>query len=124
MTPTLDSVASLVGSVRSALGPSCLRSDWRKRRPADAAASWGCCYVACEAVYHAAGGAASGLRPMHVRHEGGPHWFLRGPGGEVVDPTADQFCTPPPYELGRGVGFLTLAPSRRARALLAASGLT
>jgi hypothetical protein len=33
----------------------------------------------------------------------------------VIDPTADQFGTP---------GFLTLQPSKRAQALLAAAGLT
>lgn len=41
----------------------------------------------------------------------------------MVDPTVDQFATPVPYRQGKGKGFLTLQPSKRAQALLAAAGL-
>lgn len=40
--------------------------------------------------------------------------------GQAVDPTADQFRTAPDYSRGIGKGFLTSAPSKRARAILAA----
>jgi hypothetical protein len=74
----------------------------------------GHCYVASEAYFHLVGGAAAGWTPVAVQHEGGPHWWLRGPGGRIVDLTAEQFRTPVPYGLGRGKGFLTSQPSRRA----------
>ena len=73
----------------------------------------GHCYVASEALMHLAG-PRSGLRPATVRHEGGVHWYLLTPAGKVVDPTAGQFKTPPPYARGGARGFLTREPSRRA----------
>lgn len=117
-------VARVVAAIRANLGPHVLRSDWRQHRPVNAAPSWGCCYVASEAAYHALGGAKSGLRVMHVTHEGAPHWYLTTADGRVVDPTADQFSSPVPYGQGRGKGFLTIAPSKRASSLLAAAGLS
>mgnify|MGYP000095976313 FL=1 len=109
-----------VAAVRAQLGPQHLRPDFRRARPAGAPASWGCCYVAAEAVWHALGGPASGLRPTFVRREGAPHWYLVDLAtGEAVDPTADQFSAPPDYARGVGEGFLTSAPSKRARAILA-----
>lgn len=78
---------------------------------------YGHCYVACEALYHL-GLRDEGWRPTVVRHEGGTHWFLRNAAGEVVDPTGGQFTTPVPYEDGRGCGFLTAGPSKRARELM------
>lgn len=98
----------------------------------------GNCYVTCEALYHLLGGAASGWVPHTVRHEGDVHWYLvrtqrfytawsihpsagsMAPPFEVLDPTAAQFRTPPPYERGVGRGFLTRGPSRRARELMEA----
>ncbi len=82
----------------------------------------GNCYVTCEALYHLLGGKAAGYKPMTVRHEGDVHWYLMiEPFPDVfvtLDPTAAQFKTPPPYELGRGRGFLTKKPSKRARELM------
>lgn len=84
-------------------------------------------YVSCEVLYHALGGPASGLVPVHVRHEGASHWFLRDRAtGDVIDPTADQFHVRPTaadYARGRGCGFLTRAPSKRARKLAAHAGI-
>lgn len=77
----------------------------------------GHCYVASEAVYHMLGGGKSGLKPMNMVHEGNQHWYLLGPKG-VIDVTADQFRTPVPYEKGRGRGFLTAKPSKRATELI------
>jgi hypothetical protein len=75
------------------------------------------CYPSAEVVYHAGGGKRAGLTPMQQRHEGASHWWVRGPDGEVYDPAAAQFRTRVPYEEGRGRGFLTKRPSRRARVL-------
>jgi len=105
--------------VRRHLGPHLLRRDFAARRPAGAVASWGCCYVAAEALYHLLGGRLAGWRPFSGRVQGEPHWWLVGPAGEVLDPTADQFAAPPDYTSGVGKGFLTRTPSRRARLLIA-----
>lgn len=86
----------------------------------------GNCYVTCEALYHLLGGKAAGYTPHTVRHEGDVHWYLVRTIGTrtrvdmslVVDPTASQFETPPPYHLGRGRGFLTKQPSKRAREMM------
>jgi hypothetical protein len=81
------------------------------------------CYPAAEVVYHAGGGRRAGLTPVQQRHEGRSHWWVRGPRGEVLDPTASQFNRPVPYERGRGRGFLTRRPSKRARALAREAGI-
>ncbi len=81
----------------------------------------GDCYPAAEAVYHKMGGKAAGLTPMRIVHEGVPHWYLRWTVGIktfYIDPTATQFKTPVPYAEGKGCGFLTKEPSKRARELL------
>lgn len=47
------------------------------------------------------------------------HWFLKHEDGRIADPTASQFGDIPiPYENGRGGGFLTAEPSRRARVVM------
>lgn len=81
------------------------------------------CYPAAEVVYHAGGGRGAGLTPMQQRHEGESHWWVRGPEGEVLDPAAAQFRKPVPYQRGRGRGFLTSRPSRRARELAKRAGV-
>lgn len=96
----------------------------------------GNCYVCVEALYHCLGGRAAGLTPHVVKHEGDTHWYLvlnvktgassLGMGGVehdeyqqvIIDPTVSQFKTKPPYHLGRGCGFLTKFPSKRAKALM------
>lgn len=85
----------------------------------------GKCYVASEAVYHMLGGKASGYTPM-VGHLYDPepftHWWLRRPDGSVLDVTAEQFGSESfPYHEGRGSGFLTGGPSKRARELMDAA---
>jgi ADP-ribose pyrophosphatase YjhB (NUDIX family) len=112
------SSATLVGAVRSALTDD-LRKPRYRGNPNPVA---GHCYVASEALYHLMGGAKSGYTPCSVRHEGDVHWYLRGPGGKILDATAEQFKTPPPYHLGRGRGFLTAAPSARAAQVIARVG--
>lgn len=95
----------------------------------------GQCYVVAEAVWHAFGGKKSGWTPMVMRLPGGTplkngaclyaatHWYLRWDAdGAVLDPTVAQFLFPIPY-YGRGCGFLTKAPSKRAQTLLAKAGL-
>ena len=81
------------------------------------------CYVASEALYHLAGGRGAGLTPYVMPAPPnaagrGTHWFLVAADGDVLDLTADQFDVVPDYTRGRGCGFLTTAPSRRARVLI------
>ena len=77
----------------------------------------GHCYVASEALFHLAQEEGIALKPMFVRHEDSPHWYLSH-NGEPVDATFDQFSTLVDYSKGRGKGFLTKEPSSRARTLI------
>lgn len=109
---------AVMQAVRSSLTSDLLKPVYRRRVEDEGANPYtGHCYVAVEALYHLLGGSAKGYKPMFVRHENEPHWFLQGPGG-VLDPTAEQFSTPVPYDQGRGKGFLTLEPSARARTVM------
>jgi GNAT superfamily N-acetyltransferase len=101
----------MVDSVRGALSDELRKPEYRGAANCLA----GHCYVASEALYHLLGGKDAGWTPMHISHEGGPHWFLKNRhSGKILDATADQFETPVPYHLGKGKGFLTSLPSKRA----------
>lgn len=104
----------LVGKVRSVL------TDDLRKAPYKGSCNpmTGHCYVASEALYHALGGKEAGWTPHNITHEGSPHWFLKHKDGAIIDPTADQFKTPVPYEKARGKGFLTRQPSKRAQEVL------
>lgn len=83
----------------------------------------GNCYVTCEALYHLLGGKGSYIIPHRVKHEGDTHWYLvidhpNFSKPVILDPTVWQFKTTPPYDKGRGSGFLTKKPSKRARELM------
>lgn len=98
----------------AASSPDLLGRDW-PHEPANPLA--GHCYIVCEALASLYGN----LKPCVIRHGKGTHWFLRR-GERVIDPTAQQFPEPVPYHLGRGSGFLTSNPSKRARELLRRAG--
>ena len=87
----------------------------------------GHCYIAAEALYHALGGKSAGLTAQVARDpSGGTHWWLIDNRGRILDPTKEQytaFAVTPPYAVGRGAGFLTRQPSRRARIVLERAGL-
>jgi hypothetical protein len=107
-------VDRLVERVRAALTDELRKPKYRGKTPASA----GHCYVASEALYHLLGGSEAGWKPISVRHEGEPHWYLQNERtGCRVDATEDQFCTAVPA--GRGKGFLTKHPSKRAQILMA-----
>lgn len=78
----------------------------------------GHCYVVAETLHHLLGGSECGWKPMFIRHEGAPHWFIQHREGRVLDPTAGQFQTPVVYEKAIGKGFLTPRPSQRAQELI------
>jgi len=85
----------------------------------------GHCYVVAEAYRELADGMGSQhWKPMFVRHEGAPHWFLKHKKtGEILDLTEAQFDSPVPYDKARGKGFLTRQPSRRARVMMSRTGI-
>lgn len=82
----------------------------------------GNCYVTSEAIYHLIGGKASEWTPTRLHFSGDTHWFLRHKGtGLILDATAMQFdggMRKVPYQDGRGSGFLTRKPSKRAKELI------
>ena len=86
----------------------------------------GNCYVTAESLFHLLGGKAAGYTPHTVRHEGSVHWYLRHETksidgiyfATIIDPTASQFKSQPPYHKGRARGFLTKGPSKRAREMM------
>jgi len=104
----------LAEAVRAALSDELRNPPWR----GDANRFAGHCYVASEAFFHLAGGKAAGWKPMNLRHEDSPHWWLLDAEGRIVDLTAEQFKTPVPYAAGVGKGFLTREPSRRAQVII------
>ena len=77
----------------------------------------GHCYIASEAIYHLANDGGLKLKPMFLYHENSPHWYLMD-SQKVLDPTKDQFFTSVDYTKGKGKGFLTEQPSKRATELI------
>lgn len=51
------------------------------------------------------------------------HWFLKGPDGEVIDLTDDQFDCELDYSQGKPQNFMTTAVSQRGRILAGLLGL-
>lgn len=79
------------------------------------------CYVVSEALYHMLGGKKAGWTPVVVKLEvGGTHWYLRHKSGFTLDATASQFIDEHIFKdlPGRGSGFLTKKPSKKAKALI------
>lgn len=75
----------------------------------------GMCYVASEALFHLM---PNRYKPMHVNVNGVSHWYLiEKNSGAVVDLTYSQFDAVP-YEQGRGRGFMTRKPSKRAQVII------
>lgn len=109
---------NVVDQVRAVLTPGLLKPGYRRLVEQGAHPMTGHCYVASEALYALLGGKAAGYKPASLAHEGSIHWWLVSADGQVIDPTADQFTTPVPYENGRCRGFLTREPSARAREVL------
>lgn len=89
--------------------PGVLTDDMRKPMyRGDPHPTRGHCYVATEALAHLIHAPETGWQFCHVRHEGDTHFFLRHQAtGTILDPTWDQFQTPPPYRDGRPSGPLT-----------------
>ena len=116
--------SAIINAIRKQLGPHLVKKNYLKLRPSCATASWGCCYVATEALYHL-WGKENGYTAMRVPYklsDGsiGQHWFLeQRASGLQVDITADQFRgLHPDYKNATPTGFLTKKPSKRAQAII------
>ncbi len=108
----------LIHAVQQALSDDLRRPQWQGHVNSLA----GHCYVASEALLWLVGGKSQGWAPQTVRVAGVTHWYLRHTDGTILDPTRGQFEGPVPYENGRGRGFLTPNPSKRACVVLARVG--
>jgi hypothetical protein len=85
------------------------------------------CYAASEAVWHLTGKVLQ-PRVMPPPVTGGRnHWFLRyrqryrqwgSSRTGIVDPTVHQFTEVPAYYTGKGCGFLTKKPSKKAQKII------
>ncbi len=107
----------LIANIRKSLTPELLKPRYRKLKQRNRYT--GHCYVASEALYHLLGRKRSGFVPQVIRHEGSTHWYLKHSAtGKIRDLTCKQFRTPVPYKKGRGKGFLTPKPSKRARIVM------
>jgi hypothetical protein len=118
MNAWIQDAAYLISKIQSALTPELLKPPFKY----DASnPTYGFCYVASECLYHLYG-RERGYKPARGRDESGTvHWWLLSNSGEVLDPTAEQYTSigkVPPYASGRQGGFLTRAPSKRARILI------
>ena len=102
-------------AIASVLTPDLLKAEWRGRSDNPL---FGHCAAASEALFHRLGGKAAGWKAVVIHHQGGTHWFLRHESGRIADITAGQFDVPVPYEKGRGIGFQTKQPSKRAVEIL------
>ena len=110
---------SLIKKVQKYLTPDLLRGRWREQsNPLE-----GHCYVAAEALYHALPDKQN-WKPICASYNDEigkcTHWWLQNKKtGEILDPTKEQYYPDsPPYYLGRGSGFLTKFPSKRAQFIL------
>lgn len=81
----------------------------------------GACYIVSECFYHL-GAKKAGYEPKVGSHHGKTHWWLENAQGERFDLTSSQFDSPRTlekyYEKGKGCGFLTDYPSKRAEILM------
>jgi 5-methylcytosine-specific restriction endonuclease McrA len=113
-------LALLTRQIVSQLTPDLLSAEWAASRREGDHPLTGYCYVASEALYHLAGGVASGLSVYRCPLPGGrSHWWLADSNGRIFDPTAEQFSIPPPYSQGTRTAFLSRKPSKRATKLIA-----
>lgn len=110
----------LVKEVQANLSPELLKPKWKNQRHS----LEGYCYVAAEVMWHLLG--TEDWKPCMASYEDDrgktSHWWLENKKtGLIVDPTKEQFTElgkEPPYKIGKGCGFLTQRPSKRANKVL------
>jgi len=115
----------IAGRIARVLSPDLLSPTWRRRTKPGDPPTTGHCYASAEAAWHLLGGVGSGWKPCVATYyeagERATHWWLQHRDGRVCDPTASQYTErglDPPYAAGRGKGFLTRRPSKRAAEII------
>jgi len=109
---------NVIKMVQQAMTPDLLVGRWKQQTsPLE-----GHCYIAAEALWHLLG--TDKWKPMCASYidDGGKatHWYLiHRETGEIADPTKEQYYPEePPYHIGKGHGFLTSHPSKRAQIVI------
>lgn len=105
----------LIEWVQKPLTPDLLKGRWKKQsHPLE-----GHCYVAAESLWWLLGCVDWTPYCASYQDEGGKatHWWLvNKQTRKIADPTKEQYLPDePPYHLGRGNGFLTKKPCKRAQ---------
>lgn len=115
-------VKKAISLVQKNLTPDLLQGRWKHRQP-NAHPLEGHCYIAAEALWHLLG--PKDWKPMCASYEDeygkATHWWLvkRSNTNIIADPTKEQYEPDnPPYHIGKGSGFLTTKPSKRAQIVL------
>lgn len=102
---------------------SLLSPRWKNQNQKSGAPhSTGFCYIAAEAAFHLLKSKNPKAMCASYIEDGDhcTHWWLMI-NGKIFDPTATQYTELgliPPYYLGKGKGFLTKTPSKRAQKLI------
>ncbi len=112
-------MARWIGKIKNSLSPDLLKTEYRVANENNP--MFGHCYVATETLYHLMD--SDDVKPCCGRDDDGiVHWWLEyRKSGKRIDVTAEQYLSVgkvPPYENGRGSGFLTKEPSKRARLVM------
>jgi hypothetical protein len=118
VNPRNVNVNEAIKKVQQSLTPDLLVGRWKTQtHPLE-----GHCYVAAEALWYLLG--RTKWKPVCASYidDGGKatHWWLvHRKTGEIADPTKEQYHPEvPPYHLGKGSGFLTVKPSKRAQVVI------
>ena len=109
---------AIIKKVQKFLTPDLLRGRWKlQSHPLE-----GHCYVAAEALWYLLG--KDNWKPMCASYQDelgkATHWWLvHKKTNKIADPTREQYLPDvPPYHLGKGSGFLTNTPSKRAQIVM------
>lgn len=111
-------------AVQRSLDVADLKPEWKRKHARGCDAMTGHCFTATNAFFHLTGGYDGPYLPLYVKHEGASHWFLVDTrDNTVVDLTASQFRTRPPYDRGRRAGMRAnkggdTVPTRAAERLI------
>ncbi len=120
--PELIKIEKLKKLIISVLSDDLLTPKYRKLKRHSV--TEGHCYAASEALYHLLGGKEAGYTPQVASWNEGnekfSHWWIKKEN-IIIDPTSEQFTSinkEPPYKNGKGAGFLTKNPSKRAQEII------